>query len=76
MDKNIVEKLNVCDVTKLQLYEFQAEGYFDAVHDLVDMLEIENFSFKNADEQRKFNECIDNLKDFKNHELDSLSGGN
>ena len=39
MDKNIVEKLNVCDVTKLQLYEFQAEGYFDAVHDLVDMID-------------------------------------
>ena len=58
-----------------QLNELKAEGYFDALHDLVDMLEIENFNFKNADEQRKFNECINNLKDFKNHELNFLNGG-
>lgn len=52
-----------------RLNKLKAESYFEALHDLVDILEIENFSFKNAEEHKKFNECIEMLKDFKKHEL-------
>lgn len=58
-----------------QLNELKAEGYFDALHDLVDVIETRNFSFKNTDEQRKFYESIEMLIDFKNHELNFLNGG-
>ena len=75
MNKNILQELNICDVTKLELKEFQAEGYFDALHDLVNVIETRDFSFKNTDEQRKFYESIEMLKDFKNHELKFLNGG-
>lgn len=58
-----------------QLNELKAEGYFDALHDLVDVIETRNFSFKNTDERKKFYESIEMLKDFKNHELNFLNGG-
>lgn len=58
-----------------QLNELKAEGYFDALHDLVDVIETRNFSFKNTDERKKFYESIEMLIDFKNHELKFLSGG-
>ena len=63
MNKNILQELNICDVTKLELKEFQAEGYFDALHDLVDLIEIRDFSFKNSYEQRKFYESINSLQE-------------
>lgn len=58
-----------------QLNELKAEGYFDALHDLVDVIETRNFSFKNTDERKKFYESIEMLIDFKNHELNFLNGG-
>ena len=58
-----------------QLNELKAEGYFDALHDLVDVIETRNFSFKNTNERKKFYESIEMLIDFKNHELNFLNGG-
>ena len=53
----------------------QVNHYYDALNDLVDILQLREFSFKNTDEQRKFYESIEMLKDFKNHELKFLNGG-
>lgn len=50
----------------------QANQYYDALNDLVDILQLRDFSFKNTLEREKFYESIELLKEYKKHELKFL----